>query len=323
MTKSKILCIYHGDCLDGLAAAWAVRHAIGEDQVEFHAGLYGQDPPDVTERRVLMVDFSYKRAVLTDMAAKADGILVLDHHKTAEADLLGMYQPISFEEWFKRPRGIRNFDSAIPGLEVIFDMARSGAGLTWDYLHPGQPRPLFIDYVEDRDLWTKALPGVDEFTVALRSYAINFKTWDYLFNPEDVKTPSPMTDEDLGYSRVGRLIYEGNILMRSYRLRLNELKGCAYLGHFTGAFGDDINPNCSVVNAPYHYASDLAGEIIDLFPGARFGVCYFEERAGVYKYSLRSRDDKADVSVIAQRYGGGGHRNAAGFTSSKLVHEAW
>jgi nanoRNase/pAp phosphatase (c-di-AMP/oligoRNAs hydrolase) len=30
-------------------------------------------------------------------------------------------------------------------------------------------------------------------------------------------------------------------------------------------------------------------------------------------YSLRSRDDREDVSAMAKKFGGGGHRNAAGF----------
>jgi len=45
---SKILCIYHGNCADGFGAAWAVRHALGDRDVEFHAGVYGNPPPDVS-----------------------------------------------------------------------------------------------------------------------------------------------------------------------------------------------------------------------------------------------------------------------------------
>ena len=57
------LCIYHGGCDDGFAAAWCVRAALG-DEVEFYPGVYAKEPPDATGRDVLMVDFSYKRPVL-------------------------------------------------------------------------------------------------------------------------------------------------------------------------------------------------------------------------------------------------------------------
>ena len=57
--KPKVLCIYHGNCLDGFAAAWAVRHALG-DEVECYKGIHQQTPPDVSDRDVFLVDFSYK-----------------------------------------------------------------------------------------------------------------------------------------------------------------------------------------------------------------------------------------------------------------------
>jgi bifunctional oligoribonuclease and PAP phosphatase NrnA len=45
------------------------------------------------------------------------------------------------------------------------------------------------------------------------------------------------------------------------------------------------------------------------------------ERAGSHKVSLRATDDDVDVSAIAREQGGGGHRRAAGFTSSLSLDE--
>lgn len=64
---NKPLCIYHGKCADGFTAAWAVYKAFGEN-VDFFEGVHGQEPPDVSGRDVILVDFSYKRAVLMAMA---------------------------------------------------------------------------------------------------------------------------------------------------------------------------------------------------------------------------------------------------------------
>lgn len=64
----KTLCIYHGNCADGFAGAWVVRRALGEDRVDFYPGVYQEPPPDVTDRDVIIVDFSYKRPVLEQMA---------------------------------------------------------------------------------------------------------------------------------------------------------------------------------------------------------------------------------------------------------------
>lgn len=86
----KKLCIYHGNCADGFGAAIVVRQRFGNDHVDFHPGVYGNTPPDVTGRDVILVDFSYKRDVLRQMATSAKSILILDHHQSAEAELVNL-----------------------------------------------------------------------------------------------------------------------------------------------------------------------------------------------------------------------------------------
>lgn len=281
---SKTLCIFHANCDDGFAAAWCVRNALGESNVEFFPGVYGKPPPDVGGRDVIMVDFSYKRSVIEDMLQKVESLVILDHHKTAEEDLKG------FVDENYSPGG-RSF--------VKFDMERSGAGIAWDHLHPNVMRPRFIDYIEDRDLWRKALPNGDEFTIALRSYPQDFAVWDKLIA-----------------GGVRPLIEEGIPLQRYYRLRVEELKRSAYPALLAGEA-------IYIANAPYFAASEVAGELCERSP--TFGASYFEVEAGKWYYSLRSRGGAAgfDVSAVAKQFGGGGHRNAAGFTVvGKPVHEA-
>jgi len=87
----KKMCIYHGNCADGFGAAWVVRKALGDD-VEFVPGVYGQEPPDVTGKDVVIVDFSYKYDVLRALAVAANSIIVLDHHKSAADDLVRFEQ---------------------------------------------------------------------------------------------------------------------------------------------------------------------------------------------------------------------------------------
>jgi hypothetical protein len=143
---SKVLCVSHALCDDGFAAAWVVRRALGADNVEFYPGVYGQNPPEVTGRDVVLVDFSYKRPVLEAMAEKAKSIITLDHHKTAEADLsdfgLGSkevrtYRDIEDLFWARDAAGYGE-KSAIESASVIsvFDMNRSGAGIAWDFFFP-------------------------------------------------------------------------------------------------------------------------------------------------------------------------------------------
>lgn len=288
----KPLCIYHGGCYDGFGAAWAVRKGL-HGNVDFYPGVYKKEPPPHEGRNVIFVDFSYKRPVLDAMACKARSILILDHHKTAAEDLADLSSPFGAGY----DRHLDNvYQDTCEGLDgkmyALFDMERSGAALAWDYF-VGGPRPDFIEYLQDRDLWRKQLPHGDEFTIALRSYPQDFAIWDKLID-----------------GGAQSLIAEGGAIQRYYRLRIEELKHSAYEARLGGF-------RCWISNAPYFVASEVAGELCE--KGAAFGACYFEVEKRRFQYSLRSRGD-FDVSAIALKFGGGGHRNAAGFTSDSVVH---
>ena len=83
---NKPLVIYHGNCADGFSAAWCFWRKYG-DGADYHAGVYQQDPPDVTGRDVYLVDFSYKAPVVARMLKVARSVCLIDHHKTAIDDL--------------------------------------------------------------------------------------------------------------------------------------------------------------------------------------------------------------------------------------------
>src|ERR1700685_2580125 len=117
-SRMKSLCIYHGNCADGFGSAWVVRKALGD--VDFFPGVYMTPPPDVAGREVVMVDFSYKRPALLEMAKTAETILVIDHHKTAAEDLASL---------------------PVPNIDAVFDMEHSGAMLTWAHYFPDQEPP--------------------------------------------------------------------------------------------------------------------------------------------------------------------------------------
>lgn len=148
-----MIVIYHANCTDGFTAAWCAWLLYG-DSAEYVPAHYHDAPPDVTDQDVLILDFSYPRRVLLEMRAVARSIRVLDHHRTAQAEL-------------------ENLDFC------DFDMARSGAGLAWDKLH-GEERPLLVDYVEDRDLWRWELAGSREVSAYLSTWPHDFERWSMI-----------------------------------------------------------------------------------------------------------------------------------------------
>lgn len=280
--NDKYLCIFHANCSDGFGAAWAVRHALGDDNVEFYEGHYNAETlPDVKGRRVIMVDFSYPAAVLRVMAQHAHGILVLDHHKSAKEDLAEFYQlPTDWDSERLIPNA--------PAVAVLFDMERSGAGIAWDFFHPGQSRPEVINRIEDRDLWRFKYSDTRFVQAAIFSYPYDFDVWDKLIlQPEMLSI----------------LYTEGQAIDRKHLKDVAELISVTRQ-HWT-ILGHDVPVAC----LPYTMASD-AGNIMAV--GQPFAATYYDT-ADARVFSLRSAPDGLDVSKLAASFGGGGHEHAAGF----------
>lgn len=152
-TTDKVLVIYHANCLDGFGAAFLTEAWLSSQNVpcEFFPAQYGQEPPDVRGRQVVIVDFSYPREVMERLAVEASHIRCIDHHKTAEAALAGL-------DW------------------CMFDMDRSACRIAWDTWFRGHP-PDWVRYIEDRDLWRKSLPGCDEFSAYMRTVPHESDPW--------------------------------------------------------------------------------------------------------------------------------------------------
>lgn len=278
----KHLVIYHKDCFDGFTAAWVWRRFFGLDSVKFWGARYGGAPPPVDPEvdRVWVLDFSYPRETMVGLGTVAKRLTVLDHHKTAAEALAGLETEL--REKTGRPH------------DVIFDMERSGAGITWDYLF-GQEvsafvakRPWLVDYVEDRDLWRQALPQTKAVAAWVAAQPMDFASWD------------AMAGDGLEAAiKSGRAV-EAYIAQYG-RKALAEQTQQVLCGH-----------TVPTVNLPYMNCSEHVGELLRQHPEAPFAAGYFRRGDGRWQFSLRSRPD-FDVSVIAKQFGGGGHAGAAGF----------
>lgn len=280
--------IYHDKCMDGFTAAWAIWRRWG-DEPEYVARNYGMAPDiDVKDKNILIVDFSFPEMALRQMATDgAASIVILDHHKTAAADLA----PFQLER-DGRPAfaGVTDIAEALTTCGPIvaqFDMTRSGAGLAWDFAHEAI-RPRIVELVEDRDLWRFKYGDDSRFLhLALMSGEVTFARWDQA----ERETNEFIARGQAIAAYRDSLVDE--IIERAMWVQIADEDGAA-------------------VDCPYGLASDVCHRLLDHFPHARFAAAIVRGKETV-SYSLRSRDDRADVSAIAKAFGGGGHRNAAGF----------
>lgn len=176
------LCIYHANCVDGFGSATALYKAIPD--AEFHAGVYGEEPPKCVDKNVYLVDFSYKRSVVEEMLKTARSVTIIDHHKSAILDLM---------------------DLSHPNLIKCFSANHSGAVMTWVYFFPYEPVPMLLQHIEDRDLWQFKLENTNEVCATLYSHEFEFDQWMTFY--EDLKP----------------LILEGRALVRSRNKAIRQM----------------------------------------------------------------------------------------------------
>jgi oligoribonuclease NrnB/cAMP/cGMP phosphodiesterase (DHH superfamily) len=292
------LIIYHNNCPDGWAAAYICKLKYPEAElVPLNHGLNTKQLNDLHEKvsgkNVIMVDYSLPTRDMNDAlygeAAYGGGSLrIYDHHKTAQAVLEGA-------------------DYA------IFDMKRSGAGLAWDYLFgeikceifeddkptgrfieaaDALPRPWWVNYVEDQDLWNWALPHSQEINAYLMVQPRTVEAWDKIIE---------MNETAATVLGVGVRQY----IEYYTRSVLAESQEGIFWGYKTG-----------VVNMPYAGVSEVGAALVET-KGYEIGLAWFERGDGITQFSMRShKGGPVDVSAIAKMYGGGGHPSAAGFQVS-------
>lgn len=232
-------CLYHANCLDGFAAAYVVWRAClpTPQDCQFIPVQYGDPLPDIPDgSRVAIVDFSFHRPVLDELAQRCE-LLVLDHHKTAEEALRGAPY-------------------------AIFDLNRSGCQIAWDYFAPKfvipqRSAPVALDLVADRDLWKFEYPATKIFCAGLHEIPRDFEAWDPV-----VRGGCGPYGLHLETYKTGRVVHE--LACKQARKQAERAQVVSFDGHTVAVL------NC------HHLISETLHEVLDLNPGVHFAMSYFD-----------------------------------------------
>lgn len=286
--KRETIVIYHKNCLDGFGAAFAIWKAQLPTKLKFIPMDYNERESWITSVRnniedwaqkdFIVVDFSFSNEDTEYLVSISNTFTWLDHHKTA------------FDNWCGETYLAENskYEYKDSRSTIILDNEKSGAVLAWEHFHPYQPLPDALIFIQDRDLWNWHYPDTKAFTRSLSMLPQDFKVW------EQVLSPNCVTE----------MITKGEAINEYYAEQLTRSieatkESCQILGN--------VGLCC---NLPPMFASE-AGNVLARESGT-FGATWFKDKDGNIKWSLRSIGDY-DVSAIARSFGGGGHKNAAGF----------
>lgn len=273
-------CFYHKSDFDGYCSGAIIKN-------KFHnCEMIGVDyENNINEFNmklnevVFVVDFGFKKEEMIQLNNKVE-LYWIDHHKTNI-------------DWVKK----NNF---ICSGGQLFSNKCAACELVWNYCYPNKKLPESVKLLSLYDVWDHrdintlyfqyGMRSIDDIAPSNDKQIINF--WNNVLN------------DDILHS-----IIDDGITCYNFEMIQNKkiAKEMAYVKEFEKL-------TAVVINKPYSnskvFDSVYDENIHDI-------MILFGYKNGKYKYSLYSKND-IDVSKIAKKYGGGGHKHAAGFISNKL-----
>lgn len=290
-----IYCIYHADCLDGWVAALGVKQYAQKNNIDFKMEPYYYGDPinydQVAEdTTVYIVDFSFDANVIWMLSGKCRKVYVFDHHhgwKDEAAEL---------QDFIESEMAVNN------NIEVVFDETRSGALITWEHL--GLYVPDWVRAVSDRDLWQFKLRLSSEICHALLSHGLEWNLFWGMMLVADNTVTDTLAIEGVAIVRARNQMSEHLVENSRSEIRL---------------FGSET---VDIVECPRVLISETLEMVNKLNSNyvtqlghidTTYAIGYHTAYTNRWKYSLRAGHDNVDLSIIAKRFGGGGHRRAASF----------
>lgn len=283
--------IYHGPCSDGTGGLWCACYY--KPIKTRYACKAGFNPiGNYTDMNVIFIDICPKIDYLIELVKIAKNVVILDHHKSSK-------QMIDDNN---------NVLKSITNLKIEFDMEKSGCQMAWDYFFDDAPRPFFIDYMGDRDLWTWKLPNSKEINAAL---------WElgYIDSYNLDKMTELLDDVDTKFSNLKMI---GELIVNTNKKQIDI--GIANALETQFKIDDNIYKIWLAGNINPILKSDLGNALCSkpFKDGSLpdFSACWqFDPKSNEWWISFRGVPSRSpDLSVLATKFNGGGHPMAAGIT---------
>ncbi len=176
--------------------------------------------------------------------------------------------------------------------EHVFDLNRSGATIAWSYFHPGTPVPFIFQIIEDGDLYFYARPETRDIYSYLVIQPNDFAVWDDMCAKlEDPTSRAEILRTAKAYTEYFKALAH---------MSIDRAKKVRFEGH--EVLFSATHPNVTM-------RSYVAHELYTKVPPFSIIATAHPDGLGI---TLRG-DSSIDVSKLAEKYGGGGHKGSAGF----------
>lgn len=289
-----MICIYHNKDLDGYTSGaivkkWHDDYPDNEGELKLIGYDYSEKFPwdqIPAGEKIIMIDVSLKMPEMCKLSIHSGGQLTwIDHHLSA----------------------IKEYnDYKDPELAMITAILQDGIAaceVGWNYLFGSLKMPIAIELIGKYDTWRNE----------------NKQEWDWDILPfqfgmrQICKSPETFPEVLFRTTRIDRQITDilnnGRAIIQ-YQDSVNEslCKKCSFETEFEGYKAICLNAGM-ISNDTFKSVYDESKH--DIMVGFQFD-------GNAWTFSLRTTKKEVDCSAIGTKYGGGGHRGAAGFQSKNL-----
>ena len=285
-TTLNIAVIFHNADADGYCScAIAMRYFKQYPNVSpYYIGMNYDDKLDYNKLEIvgkdglLMCDFSLPAEEMIALEEKyGDKFIWIDHHISAINE--------SEEKNYSYIRGVRKSGDV------------AACYLTWDFLFPNYKIPYSIKLISDHDIWNHNDPNSIFYSFGLRNFDIyptaNVEFWNKVLDDTN-------TDRIID---MGKIIHE-----YEERQSKNICRGAGVgLIEFEGLKAVIVNRS-NINSLFFNSVVESEYDIMMVFS--------FKPIKSSWVFSLYTEREDIDVSLIAKKYGGGGHAGAAGFVTT-------
>lgn len=276
-------CFYHTD-LDGKCAGAIVYQ-------------WMQTKPFLGDCSIEMIGIDYKDAIDIKTISPNEKLWIVDFSFKPEImeEVLKITKNIT---WIDHHKTAMEYQYSIE-LDGVREVGLSGCELTWGYLHPIDPMPPIVEMLGRYDVWDFSKYGeilnMLQAGIKLERNDPTDQNWEiWLFAP---------TAEHI----LQDIIDAGKVALKFRQNRYADLiKALAFTTEFEGYKAIA----CNVALTSSQLFDSAKGDFDLMMP--------FSFDGENWTVSIYTKKDNIDVSGLAKKHGGGGHKQAAGFVTNTL-----
>lgn len=288
-----MITIYHSRDMDGFSSGAICKRKFPDTILvgfDYGQDIYeklqraGVSESDLAGHNVIMIDVSLKMPGMFELAKKCKTLTWIDHHISA----INEYEAVK--------------DQAPENFIAVLENGIAACEVGWKYLFPNEKMPRAIELLGQYDTWRNQDKEHWENQILPFQFGMRLNC----HSPQTF--PMNLLDGTPNDRIVDGFIHKGHTILE-YQANMNRAAcGASFEFEFEGLRAICLNGG--------GFNSDVFKSVYD--PAKHDIMMPFRFNGKEWIFSMYSTKPDIDVSAIAKKWGGGGHKAAAGFQVPKL-----